>query len=192
MQEHDLFTIVQRFTLLVNRFDLYDSNGKLIGFAEQKRFKLREQVSIWKTETRDKVLFSIRAENILDVHGKYIISDENDDLVGYLCKVFTKSLVRSTWEAFNANGVLLYRASEKNLLFALIRRVGTSIPILGEILEQLPIRFDLVYEGKVVGYHRRIFGIRDKYEIAITSDLSGSDKRILLALGIVLDVLQNR
>lgn len=192
MQQQNSFIIVQRFTALINRFELYDPAGTLIGFAEQKRFNLREQVTVWKTESREEVLFSIQAENVLDVHGKYLVLDSEGNRIGYLRKLFKQSLVRSTWEAYAADDTLLYQARERNVIIAIVRRIGVLVPVVGELLEQLPIRFDLVRDGRVVGFHRRIFGLQDKYEIAVEPELSGTDKRILLALGLLLDILQQR
>jgi len=192
IQECNRFRIHQRFTALINRFDVYDDQDELIGFTEQKRFNLRESVTVWKSEGKDQALFTIAAEKVFDIHGKYFVVDENGQVVGYLRKVFMRSLIRSTWGAYDTNDTLLYEAIEKNLLFALLRRIGAPIEFLGELLVQLPQSFVLKKDNKVVGYHRRLWGIRDKYEIAVEGEAQKSDKRILLALGLLLDILQRR
>ena len=192
IQEHNRFVISQRFTPLVNRFDIYDSANELIGFAEQKRFNLREKISIWQSDDKDKVLFSISAEKVFDIHGKYLVLDDSGQGIGYLRKFFGASLLRSTWGAYDQSGKLVFKAKEKNLVFALVRRIGGLLPVIGELLEQLPFNFVLESEDKIVGYHRRMFGIRDKYEICLTEDIEAIDKRVLIALGLLLDILQQR
>jgi uncharacterized protein YxjI len=191
-QNSKSFHISQRFTPIVNRFDIYDSENKLIGFAEQKRFNLREKITVWKSDAKDEVLFFINAEKIFDIHGKYLVLDGSSQVVGYLRKAFLNSLIRSTWEAYDPKDNLLYKARERNIVIAVIRRVGGFIPVLGELLEQLPFNFDLIKENKIIGHHRRKIGIRDNYEIQVNDEVAETDKRILLALGLLLDILQNR
>ena len=191
-QDSNRFHISQRFTALVNRFDLYNDTNELIGFAEQKRFNLREQISVWRSEAKDQVLFSIAAEKVFDIRGKYLVLDGSGETVGYLRKRFVESLLRSTWGVYDLSDTLLYEAKEKNVVVAIIRRLGGFVPIVGELLEQLPFGFDLEKDGRTVGYHRRLRGIRDKYEIAVDDELKATDKRVLLALGLLLDILQQR
>ncbi|HEY0010980.1 MAG TPA: hypothetical protein VGB97_03685 [Candidatus Paceibacterota bacterium] len=185
------FTISQQFTALVNRFDIHDDTGSPIGFAEQKRFNLREQVSVWKDASKDEVLFSIAAEKVFDIHGKYLVSDGNGQQVGYIQKLFVESLLRSTWAVYRMDDTLLFTAVERNLIVALVRRLGAFVPVVGELLEQLPFGFDFIKDGEPAGYHRRKRGLRDQYEIAVEEGVD-VDRRVLIALGILLDILQQR
>jgi hypothetical protein len=191
-QRSNRFLISQRFTALVNRFDLSTAEGEPVGFAEQKRFNLREQVTVWKSEDKAEALFTIEAEKVFDVHGKYLVRDEAGEPVGYLRKQFLRSLIRSTWEAYDTQDTLLYEARERNVAIALTRRIGGLIPVIGDLLVQLPFGFDLRSEGRVIGYHRRKRGLRDRYEISLDEDFAATDKRLLLALGLLLDILQQR
>jgi uncharacterized protein YxjI len=193
LQNSNRLYISQRFTALINRFELLNEADELVGFAEQKRFNLYESVTVWKTEAKDAVLFTITAEKLLDVHGRYFIRDGEGRDIGYLRKNFRASLLRSTWGVYDMSDTLLFEAKEKNLTIAIIRRIASFIPIdFVELLEQLPIRFYFEKAGKLVGHHRRLRGLRDKYEIEVTDDLKDVDRRLLLALGLLLDILQQR
>lgn len=187
------FSIEQRFTALINRFDLYDGTGTSLGFAEQKRFNLQESVTVWKDDAKAETHFSITAEKVFDVHGKYFVRDGAGNDVGYLRKNFKASLLRSTWGVYDMSDTLLFEAKEKNLLIAVIRRIATFAPIAGaELAEQLPISFYFEKEGAQVGYHRRKRALLDKYELAVTEEVGSTDDRLLLALGLALDILQQR
>lgn len=186
------FTISQQFTPFVNRFDIYDSEGQAVGFAEQKRFNLREKITVWKNGARDEVFFSISAEKVFDMRGKYFVQDGAGNQIGYVRKMFTESLLRSTWGVYDPSDNLLYTAREKNVTIAVIRRAGMFVPVVGEILEQLPFGFELLKDGRVVGHHRRIRGLRDKYDVFLDDHPQESDRRLLLALGLLLDILQQR
>jgi hypothetical protein len=193
IQNSNRLYISQRFTALINRFDLLNEANELIGFAEQKRFNLRESITVWKTETKDSTLFTIMAEKVLDVHGRYFIRDGKGRDIGYLRKNFRASLLRSTWGVYDMSDTLLFEAKEKNLTIAIVRRIAGLVPVdFVELLQQLPIRFYFEKDGMLVGHHRRLRGIRDKYEIEVTEELKDVDRRLLLALGLLLDILQQR
>ena len=193
IQTSSRFYISQRFTALINRFDLLNEADELVGFAEQKRFNLRESITVWKTEAKDSTLFTILAEKVLDVHGRYFIRDGEGRDIGYLRKNFKASLLRSTWGVYDMSDALLFEAKEKNLTIAVIRRIAGFVPIdFVDLLQQLPIRFYFEKDGRLVGHHRRLRSIRDKYEIEVTDELKDVDRRLLLGLGLLLDILQQR
>ena len=65
----------QRFTPLQNRYDLVgiDAAGAetVLGYAEQKRFSLKEKVTFWSGPDRTQVVFTIGARNVFEIAGTY-------------------------------------------------------------------------------------------------------------------------
>ncbi len=197
LQEHDAFLLRQKLTLLVNRYQyfLYDGGvqGEESAFAEQARYAFREAVTVWTNESKGEVLFTINAEKLLDVHGKFLIHDAQGSLLGYCRKAFGASLLRSTWDVYDAREVLICRAIEKNQALAIFRRIASFIPILADIAAFIPFNFVLEKNGVTVGSHQRIWGtLTDQYALDLGDTLNAADRRIFLALGILLDALQDR
>ncbi|HEY4487300.1 MAG TPA: hypothetical protein VI483_00885 [Candidatus Paceibacterota bacterium] len=197
LQSYSSFLLVQKITFLVNRYQyfLYDNNvqGESVAFVEQKRFAFREHVTIWRSEEKHEAFFTVRAEKILDVHGKFLIEDTSGQLIGYCRKGFAASLLRSTWEVYDRSDALLFMAKEKSVGVALGRRVAQFIPILGDVAQIIPFNFILEKDGRIVGSDHRVWGsLNDRYALEASDELKYCDRRILLALGILLDALQDR
>jgi hypothetical protein len=117
LQTYRQFLLQQKLTLLINRYDyfLYDNDviGEQIAFVEQKRFAFRESITVWTNASKAEVFFNVKAEKILDVHGKFLVTDPAGNLIGYCKKAFRASLFRSTWEVYNAQDHLLFTALEQ-------------------------------------------------------------------------------
>lgn len=197
LQQHTRFLLQQKLTLLINRYEYYlfdgGTRGALIAFAEQERFAFRESVTVWANSNRSETLFTIKAEKILDVHGNFMVRDAEGVPLGYCRKAFTASLLRSTWEVYDSKDALLFTAKERSQTMALIRRVAQFVPYLSDIAPFFPFNFDFEKSGHIVGAHNRVWGsLTDQYEQIMERPIADIDKRLVLALGILLDALQDR
>ena len=197
LQSHSHFLLLQKLTLLINRYEyfLYDDGqqGEQIAFVEQKRFAFREQITVWKNEHKSETLFTVRAEKILDVHGRFLVEDEAGRLIGYCRKVFGTSLLRSTWEVHDPDDQLLFVAKEKSPAVAIVRRVLQFVSDVGAFANFVPFNFIFERNGEVVGSYHRVWGsLADRYALEVSDALKTLDRRLLLALGILLDALQDR
>ena len=69
--------IYQKFTVYINRYRVFNDNsgvpGTLYCFAEQKRAKLKERIYFYDTEEKINILFTFRADKVMDVHGKFYV-----------------------------------------------------------------------------------------------------------------------
>ena len=54
----------------------------LAAFAQQKRLAFKEKVTFYADEQKTVTAFTFRAEKVLDVHGRYIVEDENGAVIG--------------------------------------------------------------------------------------------------------------
>lgn len=197
LQTQRHFLLQQKLTLLVNRYEYfaYDNNtkGELIAFAEQKRFAFRESFALWADDSKAEALLTVKADKILDVHGRFLIKDSTDTLIGYCKKAFGASLLRSTWEVYDAQDQLLFTVKERSQGMAVFRRVAQFIPYLADVAGFLPFNFVYEKDGKIVGHHTRVWGrLADQYKQTLAPELDHVDRRLVLALGILLDALQAR
>src|SRR3954449_13587077 len=97
------FFVKQRITVMVNRYEVLAANpdgteGQLLAFAEQKRMKLKEEVTFFADASRTRPVFSFKARQRLDVHAEHDVLDEYGTVLGMFSKQFGASLLRSTWE----------------------------------------------------------------------------------------------
>lgn len=197
LQPYNNFLLQQKLTLLVNRYEYFlhdnDTKGQLIAFAEQKRFAFREAFTVWANDSKAEVLFTVKADKILDIHGRFLIKDSTDTLIGYCKKAFRASLLRSTWEVYDAHDQLLFTVKERSQGMAAFRRLAQFLPYLSDIAPFFPFNFDYEKDGKIVGRHSRLWGrLTDQYKQSVDPELAQVDRKLILALGILLDALQDR
>ncbi|MDN5931650.1 MAG: hypothetical protein L0I24_11400 [Pseudonocardia sp.] len=68
-----------------------------MAFAEQKRMKLKEEITFFTDESRSRPVFSFKARQRLDVSAEHDVFDESGRPIGWSKKEFAASLIRSTW-----------------------------------------------------------------------------------------------
>jgi uncharacterized protein YxjI len=179
----------QHFTVMVNRWDLSRTapDQAQLGFIEQKRMSLREKVTCWTDNSRGSVLFTIQAENIIELAGKYVVADGAGQQLARIEKDFRGSLAQSTYHLRTPAGVFVVR--ERGRLRAILRRVWGLVvdwPWL------LPIQFEVVREdGAAAGSIQRQWSrLRDVYDVDVHDD--GLDQRVAAAAAVAVDAFMNR
>jgi uncharacterized protein YxjI len=198
---HDRFFLRQRFSLMINRYEVSTlgadekSAGEPVCFVEQKRMKLKEDLRAFTDESKTAEVFRIKAQQVWDPRARYDVTDPSGQHVGQLQKVFGESLLRSTWRIYDASGNQIAWARERSLFVALFRRLVGFVPFIGGFAEWLPIpyHFDYFMEDERIGGLERILGVRDRYRLDVSGDTGRTiDRRVVLALAVGMDALQAR
>jgi uncharacterized protein YxjI len=189
------FFVKQRITLMVNRYEIRAANpdgteGALMAFAEQKRMKLKEEVVFFTDESKTRAVFSFKARQALDVHAEHDVFDEGGRRLGYFSKAFGASLLRSTWN-LSAPGIAAV-GRERSPFIAVLRRVWSLIPYLGDVWLPFVFHFDFAdtTSGRPVLTSERVWGIRDRYDVTVHDQRL--DFRVAAAMAVALDALQSR
>lgn len=178
--------VKQRITLVVNRYEVWsvDPAGTpttMVGFVEQKRMALREQVTIYTDESRRTVLAGFKARQVIDVGATYDVTDHQGAPIGRFRKDFARSLLRSTWHV-EQPGLPTLTGAERSIVVALLRRF-TSIDFL-------PYHFDFTADATPGFSVEKQWGLRDTYVVHIGNPQL--DRRLVIAMAVALDALQAR
>jgi uncharacterized protein YxjI len=198
---HDVFLLRQRWTMVINRyvFSLPDAQGKEgqpIAFVEQKRFKFKEDIRFYTDDTKKVELLRIKARQRFDPAARYDITGPDGEKVGEIQKVFGRSLLRSTYRLYDANGVETCEARERSLAVALVRRAVGFVPYIGNYADWLPIPYHFVFtrgDKVLVNNTRQAWKFNDHYTIDCTPDAERTlDRRLVLAAAVGMDALQAR
>jgi uncharacterized protein YxjI len=194
---HDRYHVKQLIRPMVNLYEVRalpvgtDQPGELVAFVRQKRMALKEDLRAFADESESQEVFRIKARSVMDVSGRYDVAAPDGERIGTLAKVFGASLLRSTWRVLAADESELFTAQEKSTAVAIGRRIAQLLPY-GEVLP-IPYHFTFAHDGTEVGGLRRIYGLRDQYELNLSSDTDRTvDRRLAIALAIALDALQAR
>jgi uncharacterized protein YxjI len=197
----DVFLLRQRWTLVVNRYlfslpDAQGREGQPVAFVEQKRFQFKEDIRFYTDETKRVEFLRIKARQRFDPAARYDITGPGGEKIGEIQKVFGKSLLRSTYRLFDAQGVETCEAKERSLAVAIVRRVIGFVPYVGAWADWLPIPYHFVFTrgDKVLVHHtRQAWKLTDHYTIDCRPDKDRSlDRRLVLAAAVGMDALQAR
>jgi uncharacterized protein YxjI len=196
--------IEQKITAFVNQYRIYSANedgskGQLVGFAQQKRLAFKEKIQFYTDESKQTLAFTLRAEKVLDVHGRYFVEDAAGAYIGAFKKEFTKSLVNSTWDVLGTADNVKLVISESSEFLAIMRRFGGMIPIVGGIIDLAVVFFKYHFvltdpaANQIVGRYEKTTLIRDRYTLSMAdAAYQAQDWRVLAAMSVALDALQSR
>ncbi|MDQ3956696.1 MAG: hypothetical protein M3273_00070 [Actinomycetota bacterium] len=200
--QHDRFILRQKFRLVINEYEFSlpqpdgDSPGQVFCFVQQKRFKFKEDIRFYTDSTKSTEVMRLKARQRFDPAARYDITTSDGRPIGQIQKVFGASLLRSTYTMYDATGAETARATEKNLIVALFRRLVGFIPQVGNVSNWLPIPYHFVFlrGDEQLGSHRRhLWKFGDVYTIDMSGDPERTvDRRLILATAVGMDALQAR
>jgi len=194
------YIIEQKVAAFANQYRIFSVvNGdkrELVAFAHQKRLAFKEKVDFFTDTDRTRLVFTVRAEKVMDVHGKFIITDAKGNRLGAVRKAFTSSLLRSTWEILDKSDETSTIVRESSEALALFRRIWSFIPFLGDIPFLLKYHFDFIdpKSGTLLAKYSKTTLLRDHYRLNIHEEalLESAGWQTLIAQVVLLDALQGR
>ncbi|MGC0378102.1 uncharacterized protein YxjI [Streptomyces sp. SAI-229] len=187
------FTVRQEIALTTDRYTVSEllpdgSDGKILAFAELKRFSLKEEVTFYTDGSRTRVSFTVKERSLSDLDDGYDVRDAEGDLIGAFEKKSLASLLRSTW-VLDQPGSPAAVGRERNRSVAVLRRVWDFLPV--DLVPFLwPYHFDFETDGKPVMRVDKKFGPRDRYVVDVIAP--GLDPRLAIAQAVALDTFQDR
>jgi uncharacterized protein YxjI len=196
--------VEQKITAFTNQYRVYTTSSEgtkatIVAFAQQKRLAFKEKVTFYKDEAKTQIVFTFRAEKVLDVHGRYFVEDPDGQVIGSFKKDFTKSLLNSTWHILGLDNQVKITISESNQVLAIMRRLVGFVPIIGGLLElaALLFRYHFVFtrahDNQLIGRYQKTTLLRDHYALSMTDEaFAAEDWRVLASMAVALDALQSR
>jgi hypothetical protein len=124
------FPLDLRFKLLAiaSQISVTDADGRLLYYAKQKAFKLKEAVTVFADENQTRPLFKIAADRVLDISARYRIEDEGGAEIG----VLQRRGMQSLWKAH-------YEIHQGGRQAFLIREESAWVRVLDGIVGGIPI-----------------------------------------------------
>jgi hypothetical protein len=171
-------------------FYLYDANENLILWAEQKAFKLKEDLRLYADDQKTRELLRISARSIMDFSAAYDVYDSttNEKIGAFKRKGLQSSFVQDTWVLMDNNDREIGQIQEDSAILGLIRRFVDLATLF------LPQRYDMTLNGQPVAQYKRVKNpFSSKLDIDFSSDTNGIlDRRLALALAILLEAIEGK
>ena len=185
MFDLDRFLVRRKvFRILGAGFHVYDPAGNVVGFSEQKAFKLKEDIRVFTDDSKSKELLSIRARQVIDFSAAYDVVDSAEGKkVGACRRKGWSSMLRDSWEVLDANDRPVAHLHEDSMGLALLRRFLSNL---------IPQHFDLLANQRPVASLRQHFNpFVYKLDVEIFNDCP-VDRRLVLAAAVLLAAVEGR
>lgn len=184
--QHSQYLFRRKFLRIFGgAFHIYDENGNLVFYTDQKRFRLKEDFRIYGDEGKSRELMRIKTQQVLDVWASYTVHDSTTGQdVGQLRRKALKSIIRDEWELKAPDGKLLGTLTESSMLGALLSRWWNLIPQKYTIVS--------VDGRKVAEFKQHFNPIILKYTMTMLEAAPSIDARLLIAAGILLAAIERR
>jgi uncharacterized protein YxjI len=200
MEQPTTLHVQQKLTVMVNQYwirtaDPAGNPGQLLAFAQQKRLKLREEVTFFADDRKDRALFGFKSRQVIDMAATTDVFDATGAMIGVFRKDAVKSLLNSTWHIDAQSMQATGRERSQNV--ALVRRFAGFVPLVGDVLEMVPWQFHFDFvdaQGAGILSVERQRRVRDNYLVTLRPDHLGRvlDWRFAAALAVALDAFQGR
>jgi uncharacterized protein YxjI len=148
----------------------------------------KRHVTFYRDDSKMEKLLEIKQLNKIEFpYANFDILDAAGNFIGNLRKNVLFDYIRRRWRVTNGNGLELCMAKEDSIILSLLRRTGIPIFAL------LRTNFIFLRGQEVIGEFNRKLTLLDRYVLDLTADHRRTfDRRIALALGVMLDTGEHR
>ncbi len=127
---HYPLTLTFKMIALAPQISVTDADGKLIFYVKQKLFKLKEAVNVFADKEQTRLLFTIKADRVIDFSAQYHFRDAAETDLGSMKKRGMKSLWKAHYDIFDGTTKTM-EVGEENPWVKLLDGIFSSIPVLG-------------------------------------------------------------
>jgi uncharacterized protein YxjI len=126
------YPLTIRFKILAvaRQLSVYGSDQRLLMYAKQKAFKLKEAITIFADEAQTQPLYRVQADRIIDFAATYAITQADGEYLGAVRQKGMKSLWRTRFEILRGDKVL-FSVQEENPWAKVGNSLFEGIPLLG-------------------------------------------------------------
>jgi hypothetical protein len=150
----------------------------------------KRHVTFYRDDTmRERLLEVLQDHKVQIIIATYTIRDPKQKVLATLRKNYLYNIFRKRWQCFAPDGTVLCVAMEDSIILSLLRRV------LGAFFGLLRTNY-IIQRGTtdtIVGEFNRKMTLLDRYVLDMKKDPRRQlDRRIMLALGVMLDTGERR
>ena len=173
------------FKLFGGSFKVFDTDGRMLFYSEQKAFRLKADLRIYSDESKREELVNIKTPQFLDFSATYFVTDSTTgEQIGALKRKGFKSIISDEWTFLTTDLREIGKMKEKSLGGALLSRFINLIPQNFKITDS--------NEKEVASIEQFFNPFVLKYQLTIPNANSSIDKRLIIAAGILLCSIEGR
>lgn len=179
---------------LAPQLTVHDADGSLKFYVRQKLLKFKEAVEVFADENQNTLLYSIKADRVIDWSASYAIADARGKSLGAITRKGMRSLWRAEYHIQTAGGAR-YVVREENPWAKVMDGLFSEVPVVGMATGYL---FHPAYrvtregqDGLVMRAEKLPAFFEGKYRIEAAAKLA-EDEEATLTMGLVMLLLLER
>jgi uncharacterized protein YxjI len=148
----------------------------------------KRHVTFYRDDSLQQSLLDVQQDaRMYLVNATYTVRAADGSTLALLKKSYIRDVLRKHWQCTTPDGRELCIAQEDSILLSLLRR------FLGPLFGVLRANFVILRGEQIIGEFNRKFTILDRYVLDMSRDRQRTlDRRIALALGVMLDTGERR
>lgn len=182
-----------KIVTLGTRIRVTDAAGRLVAYARKKKFKLKEDVSVFEDEKQSKLLFRMKADRMWDFGAGYAVTGPDGHPVGVVRRQGMKSMWKSAYSLSDAGGAEIGAIHEENPWVKVLDSAMESLPF-GDALGGLffnPTYLAELRGRPVLRVIKQRSLLESSFRIEKLADLTVDEEDLLLA-GVTMMVMLER
>lgn len=174
------------------RVRVEDASGRQVAYVRKKKFRLREEVTVYENEQQRALRYRIKANQVWDFGARYAVSGPDGQPIGAVRQQGMRSLWKSSYAVSDAAGEEGGLIHEENPWVKVLDGLAESLP-LGDALGGLFFNpaYLVEWRGRTVlrmTKGRSVF--ESRFRIEKLANLSEEDEDVLLASLIMMVLLE--
>ncbi len=181
-----------KIVALGTRVRVTDAAGREVAYLRKKKFRLKEEVTVYTDEAQNRTLFRINADRMLDFSANYSIRDGDGRLLGAVGRRGMRSLWRSSYSIADANGSGIAEIREENPWIKVADRALESLP-LGDALGGLffnPAYLIELRSRPVLRLRKRRAVLEGRFTLDKLAEIPENEEEILLASTLMMLIFE--
>ena len=177
-----------------NDFNVIDASGNDVAYTRQKMFRLKEAVDVFNNSSRSEVLYTLKADRIIDFNAAYSLRDASGQVLGQLKRAGMRSLWRTHYTLSDATDHAIFTIQEVNPWVALADSVLSEIPFIGMLSGYFlnPSYTIANPQGQEVFRLRKTASLMERRFSLEKYTATSPEQETLVVLGVMMMMLQAR
>lgn len=182
-----------KIVTLGTRVRVVDAAGVQIAYVRKKKFRLKEDIGVYRDEGQKDLLFRLKADRVVDFGASYAVSGADGRPLGAVRKHGMRSIWKSHYGLTDAGGAEVGYIHEENPWVKVLDGLMESLPF-GDALGGLffnPAYLAELRGDTVLRMKKERAVLESRFTIEKLGDFSEEDEALLLA-GLIMTVILER
>ena len=191
MHDYPLNLSFKIFTI-GTRVGMVDASGHQVAYVRKKKFKLREDIMVYRDEGQREARFRLKADRILDFGASYAVMAPDGRILGHVRRQGVKSLWRSAYAIVDAGGKEVGGIREENPWIKVADGLLEAIPfgdVLGGLFFNPAYRIELHGET-VLRLQKQRALLESRFRLEKLGDFQEAQEDLLLASVVMMLLLE--